>query len=245
MIVGSNERRYAWMDEGLNTYINAFAKELRWRDTRDDRKHAGKLEVDSQCRERRSADDSCRQRSRSGSGSRRLTANRPWCCSLCAITSSAASFSILPSANTSAIGRSSIRRPAISSERIENAAGRDLSWFWREFWYTTDLLDIAIDSVSQRQQGAQSLATVSLHRRTAVLLPGTTSPQIREWCDCATSACRSTYGQTAIGSMRRSLFRPGRRRAVWPDQSCRIGIMTTTRGEMRLRADASGPVTRR
>ncbi len=27
MIVGSNERRYAWMDEGFNTYINAFANE--------------------------------------------------------------------------------------------------------------------------------------------------------------------------------------------------------------------------
>ena len=54
---------------------------------------------------------------------------------------------------------------------IENAAGRDLSWYWREYWYTTGLLDIAIDSVSQGQQGTQSLATVSLHRRTAVLLP--------------------------------------------------------------------------
>ena len=30
MIVGSNERRYAWMDEGLNTYINAFSKEARY-----------------------------------------------------------------------------------------------------------------------------------------------------------------------------------------------------------------------
>jgi hypothetical protein len=27
MIVGSNERRYAWMDEGFNTYINAFSNE--------------------------------------------------------------------------------------------------------------------------------------------------------------------------------------------------------------------------
>ena len=54
---------------------------------------------------------------------------------------------------------------------MENAAGRDLSWFWREYWYTTDLLDVAIDSVSQRQQGAQSLATVSLRRLTAVMLP--------------------------------------------------------------------------
>ncbi|MGH7623309.1 MAG: M1 family metallopeptidase, partial [Gemmatimonadaceae bacterium] len=30
MIVGSNERRYAWMDEGFNTYINTFSNELRF-----------------------------------------------------------------------------------------------------------------------------------------------------------------------------------------------------------------------
>ena len=27
MIVGSNERRYAWMDEGFNTYINRLQRE--------------------------------------------------------------------------------------------------------------------------------------------------------------------------------------------------------------------------
>ena len=26
MIVGSDERRYAWMDEGFNTFINTFRK---------------------------------------------------------------------------------------------------------------------------------------------------------------------------------------------------------------------------
>jgi Aminopeptidase N len=30
MVVGSNERRYAWMDEGFNTYIDAFALEARY-----------------------------------------------------------------------------------------------------------------------------------------------------------------------------------------------------------------------
>src|SRR5262249_3292625 len=33
MIVGSNERRYAWMDEGFNTYLNAFANDARYSGT--------------------------------------------------------------------------------------------------------------------------------------------------------------------------------------------------------------------
>jgi len=34
MIVGSDERRYAWMDEGFNTFINTFSEEGFW--NRDD-----------------------------------------------------------------------------------------------------------------------------------------------------------------------------------------------------------------
>ena len=30
MLVGTNERRYAWQDEGFNTYINAFSSERRY-----------------------------------------------------------------------------------------------------------------------------------------------------------------------------------------------------------------------
>ena len=30
---------------------------------------------------------------------------------------------------------------------VENVSGQDLSWFWRGFFYTTDVLDIGIDSV--------------------------------------------------------------------------------------------------
>jgi hypothetical protein len=54
---------------------------------------------------------------------------------------------------------------------IENATGRDLSWYWREFWYTTDLLDIAIDDVSRRTQDGEDVAVISLHRNTPAVFP--------------------------------------------------------------------------
>ena len=31
MVVGSDERRYAWMDEGFNTFINTFSEEAYWK----------------------------------------------------------------------------------------------------------------------------------------------------------------------------------------------------------------------
>jgi hypothetical protein len=61
--------------------------------------------------------------------------------------------------------------PADFFRTIENAAGRDLSWYWREFWYTTDVLDMAIDGVTQRQEEGVTLATVTLHRLTGVVMP--------------------------------------------------------------------------
>ena len=38
MTVGSDERRYAWMDEGFNTFINTFSEEDYWK--RDDSRDA-------------------------------------------------------------------------------------------------------------------------------------------------------------------------------------------------------------
>lgn len=54
---------------------------------------------------------------------------------------------------------------------IENSTGEDLSWFWRSFFYTSDVLDIGIDSVVTRTSEGQKFATISLHRFTSVPFP--------------------------------------------------------------------------
>ena len=53
MTVGSDERRYAWMDEGFNTFINTFSEENYWKrdDTRDpaqrgELRHAARPDAD-------------------------------------------------------------------------------------------------------------------------------------------------------------------------------------------------------
>ena len=54
---------------------------------------------------------------------------------------------------------------------IENVSGMDLGWYWRSFWYSTDVLDIGIDNVSMRQQQGQNTAVIALRRYTPVPFP--------------------------------------------------------------------------
>ncbi|OLD44983.1 MAG: hypothetical protein AUI63_06015 [Gemmatimonadetes bacterium 13_1_40CM_2_60_3] len=42
---------------------------------------------------------------------------------------------------------------------------------WRSFFYTTDILDIGIDSVVTRTSEGQKFATIALHRFTSVPFP--------------------------------------------------------------------------
>jgi hypothetical protein len=54
---------------------------------------------------------------------------------------------------------------------MENVSGQDLGWYWRSFFYSTDLLDIGIDNVTMRQQEGQNYAEVALRRNSAVPFP--------------------------------------------------------------------------
>jgi aminopeptidase N len=54
---------------------------------------------------------------------------------------------------------------------IENSTGEDLSWFWRGFFYTDDVLDIGIDSVATHTSDGQTFATISLRRNSSIPFP--------------------------------------------------------------------------
>jgi len=170
MIVGSNERRYPWMDEGLDTYINAFAMERRWRDT---------AMIESLLDNWKSTVDA-------GNDVPLMTpadniptsafgalAYRKPAAVLLTLRNHVVGPALFDFAFREYIRSWAFKHPTPGDffRTIENAAGRDLSWYWRQFWYTTELLDVAIDSVTQRPQGAEHVATVALHRTTAVMLP--------------------------------------------------------------------------
>lgn len=61
--------------------------------------------------------------------------------------------------------------PADFFRTMNDALGEDLSWFWRSWFYRTDHLDQAVDSVAQRDTSGVVLARVFLSNRAEMVAP--------------------------------------------------------------------------
>ena len=170
MIVGSNERRYAWQDEGFNTYINAFANERRypgtvtypglvanWKQVVDNGLDAPLM----------TPPDRIDGRALGAIGYRKPGAV------LLALRDNVVGRESFDRAFREYIRRWAFKHPSPADffRTVENVSGQDLGWYWRSFFYGTDLLDIGIESVTMRQQEGQNYAVIALRRSTSVPFP--------------------------------------------------------------------------
>jgi aminopeptidase N len=172
MLVGSNERRYAWMDEGINTYQNAFSNERRtpglnafpdyvanWRQAVDDGRQSPLM----------TPPDRIDPDALGAIGYRKPGAV------LLALRDNVIGRDAMDRAMREYVRRWAFKHPTPADffRTIENVSGEDLSWFWRAFFYGTDVLDIALDGVSMRQLNGQNVAAIELRRVTSVPFPVT------------------------------------------------------------------------
>jgi hypothetical protein len=156
MIVGSNERRYAWMDEGVNTYINAFANEMRvpgssswgaymasWR---------GVVERGIQSPIMAAPDHI------DGAALGAIGYRKPGAV-LLTLRDNVVGRETMDLALKEYVHRWAFKHPTPGDffRTVENVSGQDLSWFWRGFFYSDDVLDIGIDSVANHA-GTQQTA---------------------------------------------------------------------------------------
>ncbi|MEP7176985.1 MAG: M1 family metallopeptidase [Gemmatimonadales bacterium] len=150
MVVGSNERLYGWMDEGFNSFMNHYSFP---------RKFPG-----APLPTARGVQATYLTNALSGdeqpimSPSDRLRTTENWRQSL--YNKPAVGLVLLREHLTSPerfdpVFREYIRRwsfkhptPADFFRTMEDGLGEDLSWFWRSWFYTTDRLDQAADSVT-------------------------------------------------------------------------------------------------
>jgi Peptidase family M1 domain len=146
MLVGSNERLYAWMDEGFNTFMNYYNWKQQYPDIST----------------RRSSAEGYLDYARSGHELPLMTPpdripypalsqvgyNKP------GLGLRLLREYILGPDRFDPAFREYIRRwaykhptPADFFRTIEDGVGEDLSWFWRGWFYTTATIDQAVDSV--------------------------------------------------------------------------------------------------
>ncbi len=171
MLVGNDERRYAWMDEGLNTLLNHYSNlayygenAQRVRATSPDYIVDRMLEPTHDQPTMTYAD----QIRREGLGF--LAYRKPGFAMILLREV------VLGQERFDAAIKEYIRRwankhpqPADLFRTIEEVSGEDLAWFWRGWFYSTDLLDQAVDSVTT-QDGT---TFVHLSNREGLVMPVT------------------------------------------------------------------------
>ncbi len=152
MVVGSDERRYAWMDEGFNTFINIFSEEGYFK--RDDtRRRQGEgmfvLMNDQAPTAQPIMTYANRYRTEGNLGA--LAYIKP-AMGLYVLRNKVLGADVFDAAFREYTRRWAFKhpQPADFFRTIADLSGRDLDWFWRGWFYTTAALDQAVESVTPR-----------------------------------------------------------------------------------------------
>ena len=150
MVVGSNERLYGWMDEGFNSFMNHYSFPLKFPDAP---LPTARGVQETYVKNALSGDEepimAPADRMRTNENWRQALYNKP------AVGLVLLREHITSPARFDPVFREYFRRwafkhptPADFFRTMEDGLGEDLSWFWRSWFYTTDRLDQAVDSVA-------------------------------------------------------------------------------------------------
>ena len=172
MVVGSNERRYAWMDEGINTYINTFSLERRYpgRDVYTGYLNNWRAVVANGVDEPLMTPPDHLDRSALGA----LGYRKPGLL-LLTLRNHVLDPATFDRAVREYLARWAFRHPTPADffRTVEEVSGRDLAWFWRSFFYSTAVLDIGVGDVTMRTDSAtgQQIVSIPLRRETPAPFP--------------------------------------------------------------------------
>jgi len=164
MVVGSDERRYAWMDEGFDTFINTFSEEAYWK--RNDapvRERERQLVIGVDQMPTAQPILTPANRYRTSDNLLSLAYVKP-SIALLTLRNKVLGPQVFDTAFREYTRRWAFKhpQPADFFRTIEDVSGRDLAWFWRGFFYTTAALDQSVESVKQDSAGAYQVTLVNL-----------------------------------------------------------------------------------
>ncbi|HET8752894.1 MAG TPA: M1 family aminopeptidase, partial [Salinimicrobium sp.] len=151
MIVGSNERRYAWMDEGFNTFINHYST-LEFNDgeypSRLNETRRFNSWFENENRESISTFPDVAQ-----SGNLGMVAYYKPAVGLLLLLEYILGPVRFDMAFRSYIETWAYKHPTPNDffNHMENVTGEDLAWFWNGWFYGTGNIDLSLDAVQEYQ----------------------------------------------------------------------------------------------
>ncbi len=146
MIVGNNERLYAWMDEGFNTFMNRYNWDKKYPRAYNRRGDPG-IYIPFALSGK---EESIMTPADRIGGSLSTTAYTKPGLGLILLRDHIIGRERFDPAFKQYINRWAYKHPVPADffRSMEDGVGEDLSWFWRSWFYTTETLDQAVDSVA-------------------------------------------------------------------------------------------------
>jgi hypothetical protein len=147
MIVGSNERRYAWMDEGFNTFINHYSSNAFNNGEFPSTLNQTRRYLNYFVNESREGIDTYPDVANAGNLGM-IAYNKPGM-GLLMLREYILGPERFDNAFKSYINAWAFKHPLPSDffNHMENVAGENLSWFWKGWFYGTGNIDLGINSV--------------------------------------------------------------------------------------------------
>lgn len=174
MIVGSNERVYMWQDEGFNTFINTFSEALRYPKDGDQMQRAAgeRSEVEGAMR----VDQDGPILTPPDRIPEPLLGNSAYVkpsVGLQLLRQEILGPEAFDDAFRTYVARWAFKHPTPADffRTMEDASGRRLDWFWREWFVENEHFDQAIDQVRMASSGDSNLVLVAYANRARGVLP--------------------------------------------------------------------------
>ncbi len=171
MIVGSNERLYAWMDEGFNTFINTLSTEAfnhgEYREAATDMHRAAATLTNPVLEPVMSSPDNMKERNIGN-----LAYYKPGM-GLTLLRDQILGAERFDLALKTYINRWAYKHPEPYDffRTIENVAGEDLAWFWRGWFLNNWRLDQAVKSVSYIRSDPKQGSLITIDNLEKMAMP--------------------------------------------------------------------------
>jgi hypothetical protein len=172
MIVGSNEREFAWMDEGFNTFINQLSTK-----NFNDGKYYSPLNprIMTKWMSSPKSESIMTPPDQVQPGNLGYVAYYKPAIGLKMLRESIIGPELFDEAFKEYLDRWAYKHPQPEDffNTIENVSGRELDWFWRGWFKKTWTMDQAVDSVSYVEDDPSKGALISISNKDKLVMPVT------------------------------------------------------------------------